>query len=99
MDFINSDETTRECPNCKKTYCINCCKEIYDIHFDKDCITTLYNRTTKNNRQWLSKNTQTCPKCNSVYEKSDGCNHMICSKCRPVVHFCYICGAKLKQEK
>jgi len=38
---------------------------------------------------WLSANTQDCPRCNSTIEKNGGCNHMTCRKCR--FEFCWVC--------
>ncbi|KDR84753.1 hypothetical protein GALMADRAFT_217815 [Galerina marginata CBS 339.88] len=43
--------------------------------------------------QWISSSTTLCPGCESPVEKSEGCNHMTCSKCRK--HFCYRCGMQL----
>lgn len=47
------------------------------------------------NKDWVEKNTMACPKCGFRYEKSEGCNHMICYKCQPPIHFCYLCGTIL----
>mmetsp|Transcript_17885 Transcript_17885/g.30055 ORF Transcript_17885/g.30055 Transcript_17885/m.30055 type:complete len:586 (+) Transcript_17885:274-2031(+) len=38
---------------------------------------------------WLSANTQDCPKCHSTIEKNGGCNHMTCRKCK--FEFCWTC--------
>ncbi|KAI0271530.1 hypothetical protein BC834DRAFT_447423 [Gloeopeniophorella convolvens] len=46
------------------------------------------------NREWLEKSTMACPGCHVPVEKSVGCNHMTCAKCKQ--HFCYRCGAKLE---
>ncbi|KAF9073752.1 hypothetical protein BDP27DRAFT_1288622 [Rhodocollybia butyracea] len=45
-------------------------------------------------KQWLQDSATPCPGCNVHIEKSLGCNHMICTKCKQ--HFCYRCGAKLQ---
>lgn len=39
---------------------------------------------------WISANTKECPKCSSTIEKSGGCNHMTCRKCR--YEFCWMCS-------
>ncbi|KAJ3750098.1 RWD-domain-containing protein [Lentinula detonsa] len=44
-------------------------------------------------KQWLADSSTPCPGCNVHIEKSLGCNHMTCSKCKQ--HFCYRCGSKL----
>ena len=38
---------------------------------------------------WISANTQDCPKCDATIEKNGGCNHMTCRKCRH--EFCWVC--------
>ncbi|THH21564.1 hypothetical protein EW146_g36 [Bondarzewia mesenterica] len=50
-------------------------------------------REDQANRQWLESSTMACPGCQVKVEKSVGCNHMTCAKCKQ--HFCYRCGAKL----
>ncbi|KAF9036464.1 hypothetical protein BDZ89DRAFT_1100630 [Hymenopellis radicata] len=45
------------------------------------------------NRKFLESSTTPCPGCQVYVEKSMGCNHMTCSKCKQ--HFCYRCGEKL----
>ncbi|KAG1757909.1 hypothetical protein EDB19DRAFT_1891573 [Suillus lakei] len=45
------------------------------------------------NREWMSSCTMGCPGCGVHVEKSVGCNHMTCVKCKQ--HFCYLCGEKL----
>ncbi|KAI0296600.1 hypothetical protein BC826DRAFT_908281 [Russula brevipes] len=46
------------------------------------------------NREWLEKSTMACPKCQVHVEKSMGCNHMTCYRCKQ--HFCYRCGSKVQ---
>ncbi|KAG1749690.1 uncharacterized protein EDB91DRAFT_1109113 [Suillus paluster] len=45
------------------------------------------------NREWMDNCTMGCPGCGVHVEKSVGCNHMTCAKCKQ--HFCYLCGEKL----
>ncbi|KAA1094333.1 translation termination inhibitor protein itt1 [Puccinia graminis f. sp. tritici] len=45
------------------------------------------------NREWKTAHTTTCVTCFIPVEKSEGCNHMICTKCQ--THFCFRCGLKL----
>ncbi|KAF8168339.1 RWD domain-containing protein [Crassisporium funariophilum] len=47
-------------------------------------------------KQWLSSSTTVCPGCDNNVEKSFGCNHMTCWKCRK--HFCYRCGVALDPD-
>jgi len=46
------------------------------------------------NEQWLESSTMSCPSCCVHVEKSLGCNHMTCAKCK--THFCYRCGDRLQ---
>jgi E3 ubiquitin-protein ligase RNF14 len=45
-------------------------------------------------KKYLTDSTTPCPGCAVPVEKSLGCNHMTCSKCKQ--HFCYRCGVKLQ---
>ncbi|KAG2370195.1 hypothetical protein BDR07DRAFT_1447129 [Suillus spraguei] len=47
----------------------------------------------RKNREWISRNCTECPGCGVQVEKSVGCNHMTCIKCKQ--HFCNLCGEKL----
>ncbi|KAH9947645.1 hypothetical protein B0H21DRAFT_314307 [Amylocystis lapponica] len=46
------------------------------------------------NKKWLEQSTMACPTCHVHVEKSLGCNHMTCAKCKE--HFCYRCGDRLQ---
>jgi len=46
---------------------------------------------------WLSANTQDCPKCQSTIEKNGGCNHMTCRKCKH--EFCWVCMEPWQDHK
>lgn len=43
--------------------------------------------------KWMEEHTTPCPCCKAQIEKSEGCNHMSCTRCRS--HFCYRCGKTL----
>ncbi|SCZ87471.1 BZ3500_MvSof-1268-A1-R1_Chr2-2g04937 [Microbotryum saponariae] len=45
------------------------------------------------NREWMDRMTMKCPGCDVGVEKSQGCNHMQCSRCSS--HFCFRCGKSL----
>ncbi|KAJ3340172.1 E3 ubiquitin-protein ligase rnf14 [Gonapodya sp. JEL0774] len=51
----------------------------------------------RESRKWLVENSKDCPECGLHVEKSEGCNHMTCSRCK--THFCYLCGAWLSSSK
>jgi ariadne-1 len=97
--YENHNSTIRDCPNCDKSFCLLCCSELTGNLHNENCKIMILKRLNAENRNWVIKNTKNCPKCNQIYEKSEGCNHMTCTRCRPAVHFCYICGEVLSSEK
>uniref|UniRef100_A0A915K898 RBR-type E3 ubiquitin transferase n=1 Tax=Romanomermis culicivorax TaxID=13658 RepID=A0A915K898_ROMCU len=85
------------CEECRSSYCFLCG---LDYHAPADCETI---------RKWLTKcaddsetanyltaNTKDCPHCGVCIEKSGGCNHMACSKCK--YHFCWVCTGDWKNH-
>jgi len=40
-------------------------------------------------KRWILKNSRPCPSCKAPIEKTEGCNHMVCSSCRH--EFCWAC--------
>eukprot|EP00040_Diaphanoeca_grandis_P015356 m.78263 g.78263 ORF g.78263 m.78263 type:complete len:520 (-) comp25097_c0_seq3:107-1666(-) len=46
--------------------------------------------------QYLSANSQQCPKCKASISKIDGCNKMVCSSCG--TYFCWICNKTLDKQ-
>ncbi|KAH8818592.1 hypothetical protein DL96DRAFT_1470986, partial [Flagelloscypha sp. PMI_526] len=48
------------------------------------------------NAKLIENTTTRCPQCKVAIERSVGCNHMICSRCRS--HFCYGCGGRLNSN-
>jgi E3 ubiquitin-protein ligase RNF14 len=47
----------------------------------------------KKSLEYLKAHSTPCPTCAAPCQKTHGCNHMICFKCRS--HFCYLCSAWL----
>lgn len=48
---------------------------------------------TAETEKWIRKNSQKCPSCRVNIEKNDGCNKMICLKCK--TKFCWLCLSSL----
>ena len=94
--FSDNNQMFRKCLNCNKTLCILCGTELMGNLHDYQFKTLLLKRLSFDDRSWIIKNTTNCPKCNQLYDKSQGCNHMICSN---EIHFCYICGNILDSFK
>ncbi|KAJ7293342.1 hypothetical protein C8J57DRAFT_1268781 [Mycena rebaudengoi] len=70
-------------------------RELMELRFGKTIMKKLVNRYQEEqlNKQWLAASTMACAGCSVAVEKSLGCNHMQCSRCK--IHFCYRCGHKL----
>lgn len=80
------------CPNCLTQTCTLChaephigwtCAE-YDVHLRK----TRVNEHLLDGYKALA-GTKDCPKCATLIEKVDGCNHVECSGCHG--HICWVC--------
>ncbi|KAJ7492858.1 hypothetical protein FB451DRAFT_1219832 [Mycena latifolia] len=70
-------------------------RQIMELRFGKTILRKLVARYQEEqlNKQWLAASTMSCPGCSLNIEKSLGCNHMTCARCK--MHFCYRCGCKL----
>lgn len=45
--------------------------------------------------EWAQSNTQSCPGCYTIVQRTEGCSHMTCSCGR---HFCYYCGEDINHH-
>ena len=90
--FICSVEGARfDCPECQKTYCVECktewhhkmsCKQFQEQKKNQgDDVFEKYAKNMKYMR---------CPKCKVFVERIEGCNAMVCTRCQ--AQFCYQCG-------
>lgn len=48
------------------------------------------------NAVWMKENSKPCPSCNAPIQKNDGCNKMVCVKCK--CYFCWLCEQRLSRE-
>jgi len=76
--------------SCDYRFCFHCQEE---AHFPATC-DQVRNWQKKiqdesETQNWISANTQDCPKCKSFIEKNGGCNHMTCRVC--TYEFCWLC--------
>jgi E3 ubiquitin-protein ligase RNF217 len=85
------------CDQCTKEWCWSCyapahpnetCREFKKSHTQLD----MWAKSRRMDNQ--QRNAQRCPKCSIYIEKIDGCDHMICSKCKS--KFCYRCGSRMR---
>lgn len=78
------------CEPCDNAFCIVCGEEPHSPCTCKEL--ERWNEKCKNESEtanWILANTKPCPKCGSRIEKNQGCNHMVCQKCKH--EFCWIC--------
>ncbi|KAJ7786064.1 hypothetical protein B0H16DRAFT_1489038 [Mycena metata] len=70
-------------------------RELMELRFGRIILRKLVAKYQEDelNKKWLTDSTMACPGCTLNIEKSHGCNHMTCSRCK--MHFCYRCGFKL----
>ena len=50
----------------------------------------------KASAEYITLHSTACPTCAAPCQKTMGCNHMICFKCR--THFCYLCSSYLMES-
>ncbi|KAK7101775.1 potential E3 ubiquitin-protein ligase ariadne-2-like [Littorina saxatilis] len=79
-----------ECSVCKSTFCFRCGIE-YHAPTDCDVIKKWLTKCADDSEtaNYISAHTKDCPSCHVCIEKSAGCNHMQCSKCK--FDFCWMC--------
>ncbi|KAN0037927.1 hypothetical protein ACTA71_000099 [Dictyostelium dimigraforme] len=68
--------------------CLFCKKNSY--HWPVPCNKPVHNESDLFSYRWIVENTTICGRCKFPVEKSWGCNHMTCTRCR--YEFCYSCG-------
>ncbi|OQR99397.1 hypothetical protein THRCLA_06542 [Thraustotheca clavata] len=74
-----NDKRRLHCASCNRTMCRNCGQEYHR-----------WPKCDKKYRSWCkSHHVQSCPQCNALIEKNDGCKHMTCGQCR--YQFCWLC--------
>jgi len=81
------------CPECSQAVCRDC-KKLW--HPNMTCEKAMKKREKEEDFAFLKyaakRRFQTCPKCNYVIEKIDGCNAVTCASC--LTAFCYYCGSE-----
>jgi hypothetical protein len=84
----NATGKIHTCPKCVAAICLSC----HSPHEDLTCAEYKY-RASGEDRAFekLKKDRgfKDCPKCKTTMEKTEGCNHMICSGCK--THICWVC--------
>eukprot|EP00118_Oscarella_pearsei_P007794 m.39009 g.39009 ORF g.39009 m.39009 type:complete len:1036 (+) comp32658_c0_seq5:216-3323(+) len=56
---------------------------------EKQGLVTLAEKNATASSLWLMKHSKHCPKCKSPIQRTEGCNHVACTKCKH--DFCWVC--------
>lgn len=86
------------CASCGLPWCFTCHSPWHEglscRQFRKgDRLLKAWARTTAHGQV----NAQRCPKCKIFIQRTTGCDHMHCARCK--THFCYRCGDRFRQLK
>lgn len=96
-DDIPMSERLAVCEDCDFAFC-SVCKKTWHGEFAK-CDPRRkkeLDEEEKASMTYLQSFTTPCPTCNAPSQKTMGCNHMICFRCR--THFCYLCASYLMPD-
>lgn len=74
---------------CGERYCSECTVTL-SLHQGRRCNELTQNCMDEETKITLQTNTKPCPSCNTHIERSEGCPHMLCTRCDYT--FCYLCG-------
>ncbi|XP_068728812.1 E3 ubiquitin-protein ligase RNF217-like [Montipora capricornis] len=86
------------CAECHFSWCFQCHAPWHKGLSCKD-----FKRGSKMFREWTKNTTEgvvnarPCPKCKVFIQRSEGCDHMSCPRCR--TQFCYLCGDRIITSK
>ncbi len=88
------------CEDCSYAFCSVCRKgwhgELMSYTLCNPRSEKELNEEEKATADYLALHSTPCPTCAAPCQKTMGCNHMICFKCR--THFCYLCSSYLMEE-
>lgn len=96
-DDIPMSERLCVCEDCNFAFCSVCKKGWHgELARCNPRRQTELNEEEKASMEYLKRFSTPCPTCNAPSQKTHGCNHMICFKCR--THFCYLCSSYLMPD-
>ncbi|XP_051909181.1 probable E3 ubiquitin-protein ligase RNF217 [Hippocampus zosterae] len=85
-----------QCGSCQFVWCFKCHAPWHQGIKCRD-----YRKGDKQLRSWAcviergQRNAQKCPKCKIHIQRTEGCDHMVCTQCN--TNFCYRCGDRYRQ--
>ncbi|XP_064485385.1 E3 ubiquitin-protein ligase RNF217-like [Ornithodoros turicata] len=86
------------CPSCGLSWCFSCHSPWHDGMTCRE-----FRKGDRLLRSWAKSvshgqvNAQKCPRCKIFIQRTSGCDHMHCARCK--THFCYRCGDRFRQLK
>ena len=85
------------CEDCAFAFCL-VCKISWHGEFQGCFPRSQYELTAeeKASEDYLKMHSTCCPTCDARCQKTMGCNHMICFRCKS--HFCYLCSSWLSAD-
>lgn len=90
-----SEDLVAICEDCGFAFCSRCRQswhgEFYVCQGPRN--TEEISEEEKASLEYVRLHSTPCPQCGAPAQKTHGCNHMICYRCRS--HFCYLCSAWL----
>lgn len=89
-----NDHGVVRCTECHKDFCLDCKLQHSDrvtcAHArEMQQIASNQNQAERASNAWKQQHTKECPRCKTVIQKTEGCNHMTCRQCR--YEFCWLC--------
>lgn len=89
------DDRLAICEDCGFAFCSRCLQTWHGEFFACSAKRDTQEITAEEQASidYLSRHATSCPTCATLVQKTQGCNHMICFRCR--THFCYLCGSWL----
>ena len=96
-EHIPMSERLSVCEDCDYAFCCVCKKGWHgELARCNPRRQAELNAEEKATLEYLQRYSTACPTCSAPAQKTMGCNHMICFKCK--THFCYLCSAFLMPD-
>jgi len=97
VEDIPMSERLAVCEDCNFAFCSVCKKGWHgELARCNPRRQAELNEEEKASLEYLQKYSTPCPTCSAPAQKTFGCNHMICFKCKS--HFCYLCSSYLMPD-
>jgi len=85
------------CPVCRVQWCLKCNAQRHQDLGDCAAAAAVRKGKVEEKADLGETGIKPCPKCKTLTEKNNGCNHMTCMRCKQ--DWCYSCGKTLEKGK